>query len=88
VGIAGTDCRRGSGSKLSGDINHFASPRQLKTCFGFSPPEHFSGDKGQHGSIILVGNIVVRRLLVDAAWDNRLTFVRPMAYIADLHLSP
>jgi len=52
------------------DIRRFASPRRLMAYFGLVPSEHSSGDKERRGSITKAGNIHVRRLLVEAAWNN------------------
>jgi transposase len=53
------------------DIRRFASPRKLMAYFGLVPSERSSGDKEYRGSITKAGNIHVRRLLVEAAWNNR-----------------
>ena len=53
------------------DIRRFASPRRLMAYFGLVPSEHSSGSKEQRGPITKAGNIHVRRLLVEAAWNNR-----------------
>jgi len=53
------------------DIRRFASPRALMAYFGLVPSEHSSGDKEHRGPITKAGNIHVRRLLVEAAWNNR-----------------
>ena len=53
------------------DIRRFASPRALMAYFGLVPSEHSSGDKVHRGPITKAGNIHVRRLLVEAAWNNR-----------------
>lgn len=53
------------------DIRRFASPRALMAYFGLVPSEHSSGTKEHRGSITKAGNIHVRRLLVEAAWNNR-----------------
>jgi transposase len=53
------------------DIKRFASPRRLMAYFGLVPSEHSSGDKEQRGPITKAGNVHVRRLLVEAAWNNR-----------------
>jgi transposase len=39
--------------------------------FGLVPSEHSSGPREYRGSITKAGNIHVRRLLVEAAWNNR-----------------
>jgi transposase len=53
------------------DIRRFSSPRGLMAYFGLVPSERSSGDKEQRGPITKAGNIHVRRLLVEAAWNNR-----------------
>jgi transposase len=39
--------------------------------FGLVPSEYSSGDREYRGSITKAGNVHVRRLLVEAAWNNR-----------------
>lgn len=53
------------------DIRRFSSPRKLMAYFGLVPSEHSSGQKEHRGPITNAGNIHVRRLLVEAAWNNR-----------------
>jgi len=53
------------------DIHRFRSPRALMAYFGLVPSEHSSGNKEHRGSITKAGNSHVRRLLVEAAWNNR-----------------
>jgi transposase len=53
------------------DIYRFPSPRKLMAYFGLVPSEHSSGPRAHRGSITKAGNIHVRRLLVEAAWNNR-----------------
>jgi len=53
------------------DIRRFTSPRALMAYFGLVPCEHSSGDREHRGPITKAGNIHVRRLLVEAAWNNR-----------------
>lgn len=52
------------------DIRRFASPRKLMAYFGLVPSEHSSGSREFRGSITKAGNTHVRRLLVEAAWNN------------------
>lgn len=54
-----------------GDIRRFASPRELMGWAGLVPSEHSSGDIQRRGPITKAGNSHVRRLLVEAAWNNR-----------------
>jgi transposase len=53
-----------------GDIHRFPSPRGLMAYFGLVPSEHSSGNKEYRGSITKAGNCHIRRLLVEAAWNN------------------
>jgi transposase len=53
------------------DIRRFAFPRALMAYFGLVPSERSSGDKEHRGPITKAGNVHVRRLLVEAAWNNR-----------------
>lgn len=52
------------------DIRRFPSPRKLMAYFGLVPSEHSSGSREYRGSITKAGNTHVRRLLVEAAWNN------------------
>ena len=54
-----------------GDVRRFRSPRSLMAYFGLVPSEHSSGNREYRGSITKAGNVHVRRLLVEAAWNNR-----------------
>lgn len=53
------------------DIRRFSSPTGLMACFGLVPSEHSSGNRERRGPITKAGNIHARRLLVEAAWNNR-----------------
>jgi transposase len=53
------------------DINRFRSPRSLMAYFGLVPSEHPSGDRERRGPITKAGNKHARRVLVEAAWNNR-----------------
>lgn len=53
------------------DINRFPSPRHLMAYFGLVPSEHSSGDREHRGPITKAGNKHARRVLVEAAWNNR-----------------
>jgi transposase len=53
------------------DIHRFASPGRLMAYFGLVPSEHSSGNREHRGSITKAGNVHARRLLVEAAWNNR-----------------
>lgn len=52
------------------DIRRFSSPRRLMAYFGLVPSEYSSGSREYRGPITKAGNIHVRRLLVEAAWNN------------------
>jgi transposase len=54
-----------------GDINRFLSPRMLMAYFGLVPTERSSGDRERKGPITKAGNSHARRILVEAAWNNR-----------------
>jgi transposase len=53
------------------DIHRFRSPRSLMAYFGLVPGERSSGERERRGSITRAGNAHVRRILVEAAWNNR-----------------
>ena len=53
------------------DITRFASPAGLMAYFGLVPSEHSSGNVERRGPITKAGNTHARRLLVEAAWNNR-----------------
>ncbi len=54
-----------------GDIRRFRSPRAVMAYFGLVPSEHSSGSREYRGAITKAGNSHVRRLLIEAAWNNR-----------------
>jgi hypothetical protein len=54
-----------------GDIRRFDSPRRLAAYLGLVPSERSSGDIQRRGPITKAGNSHARRLLVEAAWNNR-----------------
>lgn len=54
-----------------GDVRRFPSPRALMAYFGLVPSEHSSGERERRGPITKAGNTQARRLLVEAAWNNR-----------------
>lgn len=54
-----------------GDVRRFRSPRSLMAYLGLVPSEYSSGSREYRGSITKAGNVHVRRLLVEAAWNNR-----------------
>ena len=53
------------------DVRRFAAPTGLMAYFGLVPSEHSSGNTERRGPITKAGNIHARRLLVEAAWNNR-----------------
>jgi transposase len=54
-----------------GDIRRFDSPRRLAAYLGLVPSERSSGEIQRRGPITKAGNSNARRLLVEAAWNNR-----------------
>lgn len=54
-----------------GDISRFLSPRALMAYFGLIPSERSSGERERKGPITKAGNRHARRILVEAAWNNR-----------------
>lgn len=54
-----------------GDIRRFSSPRGLMAYFGLVPSEHSSGERERRGPITKAGNSQARRILIEAAWNNR-----------------
>jgi transposase len=55
-----------------GDMQRFASPKQLMAFLGITPGEHSSGNKVRPRGITKTGNRAVRTLLYEAAWSYRL----------------
>lgn len=53
------------------DFRRFPHPRALMAFIGLVPSEHSTGDRQRHGAITKMGNQLVRRLLVQAAWHYR-----------------
>ena len=53
------------------DIRRFISARGLMAYLGLVPGEDSSGEKHRRGRITRTGNALVRRLLVEAAWQYR-----------------
>jgi transposase len=53
------------------DVRRFRSPRALMAYFGLVPSERSSGERDRRGPITKAGNAHARRLLVEAAWNNR-----------------
>jgi transposase len=54
-----------------GDIDRFPTPRALMAYFGLVPTERSSGEKERKGPITKAGNSHARRILIEAAWNNR-----------------
>ena len=54
-----------------GDIQRFATARQLMGYLGLVPSESSSGPSVRRGSITKTGNAHARRLLTEAAWNYR-----------------
>jgi transposase len=50
------------------DFRRFASPRALMAYLGLVPSENSSGDKHRRGRITRMGNVLVRRVIVETAW--------------------
>ena len=53
------------------DVRRFASARALMAYVGLVPSEDSSGEQHRRGRITRTGNALVRRLLVEAAWQYR-----------------
>jgi len=54
-----------------GDFDRFATAEQFMSFVGLVPSERSSGECQRRGSITKPGNDHVRRLLIEAAWNNR-----------------
>ena len=54
-----------------GDLSRFAHPRALMSYLGLVPSEFSSGNTRRQGGITRCGNSHARRILVEAAWNNR-----------------
>lgn len=54
-----------------GDLTRFAHPRALMSYLGLVPSEFSSGNTRRQGGITRCGNKHARRILVEAAWNNR-----------------
>ena len=54
-----------------GDLTRFAHPRALMSYLGLVPSEFSSGNTRRQGAITRCGNSHARRVLVEAAWNNR-----------------
>lgn len=54
-----------------GDFQRFRSAEEFMAYVGLVPSERSSGEKRRQGSITKAGNSHVRRLLVEAAWNQR-----------------
>ncbi len=54
-----------------GDLSRFAHPRALMSHLGLVPSEYSSGPTRRQGAITRCGNKHARRVLIEAAWNNR-----------------
>jgi transposase len=54
-----------------GDFGRFRSAEEFMAYVGLVPSEHSSGERRRQGSITKAGNSYLRRLLVEAAWNQR-----------------
>lgn len=54
-----------------GDLTRFAHPRALMSYLGLVPCEYSSGATRRQGAITRCGNKHARRILIEAAWNNR-----------------
>jgi transposase len=54
-----------------GSLDRFASASKFMSYVGLVPSEHSSGGDRKQGAITRAGNKHLRRLLVEAAWNNR-----------------
>jgi len=54
-----------------GDLRRFPTAGHFMSYVGLVPSEYSSGQKEKRGSITRCGNVIVRRLLVEAAWHYR-----------------
>jgi transposase len=54
-----------------GDLTRFAHPRALMSYLGLVPSEYSSGASRRQGAITRCGNKHARRMLIEAAWNNR-----------------
>jgi transposase len=54
-----------------GDLQRFASPRELMAYLGLVPSERSTGERVVRGGITKAGNRRARRILVEASWSYR-----------------
>lgn len=54
-----------------GDFHRFRSAGSFMSYVGLVPTEHSSGDTRRQGCITKTGNVHLRRILIEAAWNNR-----------------
>ncbi|PIE52565.1 IS110 family transposase [Candidatus Fermentibacteria bacterium] len=54
-----------------GDLRRFPAAGKFMSYVGLVPGEYSSGQREKRGSITRCGNVIVRRLLVEAAWHYR-----------------
>jgi transposase len=55
-----------------GDLTRFANPRDLMSHLGLVPSEHSSGATTRRNGLTKTGNAEARRVMVEAAWTDRL----------------
>jgi len=51
------------------DVRRFPHPRALMAFVGLVPSEHSTGDRHSRGALTRAGNTLVRRMLIQAAWQ-------------------
>jgi transposase len=51
------------------DLRRFPHPRALMAFVGLVPREHSSGDRQSRGRLTRTGNTLVRRMLIQSAWQ-------------------
>jgi transposase len=56
---------------VTGDLKRFPTPGKLSAYFGLVPSEHSSGESVNRSRITKMGNIEVRRVLMQSAWCYR-----------------
>jgi transposase len=59
-------------AEIGSDWSRFKTAEQFMSFVGLVPSEHSSGQQRSQGSITKAGNSHVRRLLIEAAWHQRL----------------
>ena len=51
------------------DLRRFPHPRALMAFVGLVPSEHSTGERQKRGGLTRTGNTLVRRMLIQAAWQ-------------------